>query len=394
MLGDTLSIVKNVAPKSFLRGFFLAAMPDKRVCKYKIGVHSSGLAPILFFQTEYNLYKTGCAFTRSEKAFILSAPDPETMACTDRVVRKSRFYSVNDALVLLKQEKIIYQNKVLTAGDDSGQLMRHDYVPLPTHKDIANLRDGLYTAPPGCNRTDDFTALITLTLPYLYSVLESFPEKQIGVLIPQGVLTRARAHAYRYIKQRYPHVRFVMAPPGAAACRVRHLLRMERNQNAPPSFIDGRCLNFIRKALPQSAVSNNENAGRYYIGGSRHKVVNEAELTQFLAQEGFKTIDANSVSPHVLASIFASAEMIVGADSSAFSHLIYAQPHCAVAIFYPQSHVRDANIWLAKSCGLFPSHMIAEQDENGVVISPEAVVSAMRRSQEASYTATQSVSAN
>lgn len=345
----------------------MAAFSEKKWCVECVGVNSLGIAPVLFFQTEYNLHKTGREFSRDEKAFILRSPDVEKMRCADRVVRKSRFYMPSNVLFLPDRGALIYNDRLLSSGANIAPLPKRRHIPLPDQKNVVSLPEGVYVIPPECDEKNDFSALISETLPYLYSVFQSFPEKPLTVLIPDKEVSRARAHAYRYVKMRYPFVRFARIPSHAAGCRIPHLLYMERTQNAPASFMDGYCLDFVQKALPPAKTTSRASGGKYYLayGSSRDERSKDAALAPLLHKAGYKIVYADAVSASRLAEIFAGADAVVGPDSPAFAHMIFAKKECAIAIFYTPNGYRDFYVWLAKSVGLRPLHVSTEFDDNG-----------------------------
>jgi len=381
MLAASLSAIKNTALPAGFCDVVFAALSGKKLCKERIGVNSAGLAPILFFQTEYNLHKFGTQFSRSEKAFVLRAANAEAISCTDSVVRKSRFYMLENALFLPAKHEILFRGRLLSAGSGITHLAKNEYFSLPDAKNTATFPDSVYVVPPGINAPGDFAGLISQTLPYLYSVLESFPEKPLTILLPEKDLPRTHAHAYRYIKKRYPHIRFLPISAGADACLIPHLLHMERSQNAPASFIDPHCLQFISEALPLPKISPVP-GGKYYLAyrGDEDDRDEYAALAPILRRAGYELRYAD-IMPHAkLAEIFANASSVIGPDSPAFANMVYAKKNCDVTIFYPPDAMHDFYLWLAKSIGLRPSHLSMEFDASGrsrQYVAPELLMRAL-----------------
>jgi hypothetical protein len=352
-----------------------------------IGTDSIGVAPVLAQETEHDLSARNVAFTKEEKAFILHAWEPENTYCTDRVVRKKRFFLLEDALLCGHIGSVVYRGHVLSSEPGVRPLDNPNYSkPLPgAHEHTLDART-LYFSMTGVPKGHkQFYHFFIDFLPQLYYVLEAFPRKRMTV-VTNDDLCAYQTYAYDYAKKRHPHLEF-MTIGERDVFRIPNLLYAESGQNAHSSFLDPGYVRFLHAVFleGQHVVPSARPSRRIYVtrdDAKNRRVSNEAELLPILRRYGYDVIRPTELSHKEQIALFANAESIVGPAGAAFANLIYARPGTHVAIFYPENLIGDQYVWLAKATGLKPAHLAAGPTEGRrghFRIPPELLERELRR---------------
>lgn len=112
-------------------------------------------------------------------------------------------------------------------------------------------------------------------------------------------------------------------------------------------------LQMVRNRVLSVIRGNHRNvskiAKRIYISrkcGAR-RVVNEADIEQYLSGRGFKIIDISKLTFAAQVELFYQAELIVAPTGAAMTNLLWCQPNAKVVIFYPSHPFNNISFWKA-----------------------------------------------
>lgn len=129
-------------------------------------------------------------------------------------------------------------------------------------------------------------------------------------------------------------------------------------------------LRFLSDAVSPK-LSTNSSPSRLYIHRGRAKngrnVANEPEILSFLASLGFISISMDTLSIFQQASLFNSADIIVGPHGSAFVNMIYCRENTSIVEFFGPSYSSMHDFSLSCQCNLnwhYISGVSINQNEN------------------------------
>ena len=80
------------------------------------------------------------------------------------------------------------------------------------------------------------------------------------------------------------------------------------------------------------------------MGRKRRRLLNEAEIVELSARQGFETVAPERLSMREQAKLFAEAEVVVGVKGAALSNIMFASPACRVIILWPADFI-DPFYW-------------------------------------------------
>ncbi|MCW2496263.1 MAG: hypothetical protein JWQ77_2187 [Jatrophihabitans sp.] len=95
---------------------------------------------------------------------------------------------------------------------------------------------------------------------------------------------------------------------------------------------------FLRETLLATPIARIPGQGLYLTRGgtaNNRQVTNEAEVVEFLAAKGFRSVDPGKLTVAEQIEAFASATCIVGAHGAAFGNLVFASPGSTVIELFP-----------------------------------------------------------
>ncbi|HEX8915296.1 MAG TPA: glycosyltransferase family 61 protein, partial [Humisphaera sp.] len=246
---------------------------------------------------------------------------------------------------------------------------------------------------------DGTVAVLTTLASDFYShwLLDLFPRTEL--LRRAGVIDGGSGHVDHVYMPRPRHAYQFRAlaavgidPSRVIDCQdVRHLRARRLIVPAHVGGVFGAprwALDFVRsRFLPQGEAAGGRR--RLYVSraGTNHRhVLNEREVLRLLAPLGFEAVRPEALPIDEQASLYASAEAVVGPLGSAMANLAFCRPGTKVVEFFSPHCVQDCTWLLCSQLGLEYHYFVAESGGGDLVpgISDDIVVpaDALRRAVE------------
>ncbi|RZI61017.1 MAG: glycosyltransferase family 61 protein [Rubrivivax sp.] len=101
-------------------------------------------------------------------------------------------------------------------------------------------------------------------------------------------------------------------------------------------------------------------------GGSYRRLLNEAELEQFLVAQGFAAVDPGELSVHEQVRLFGEAELIVGPSGAAMTNMLWCRPGTRVVVLHSDHPFKKYPYWdaLSRAAGVAVSYVSGPRAHN------------------------------
>jgi capsular polysaccharide biosynthesis protein len=128
--------------------------------------------------------------------------------------------------------------------------------------------------------------------------------------------------------------------------------------------------NFLRREFLHDSIIGLQKKQRIFISRKeRRRVINEDELVAVLTKFGFKSIAPESMSVAEQISLFAAAEVVIGAHGGALTNTVFCSPGTKVIEIFAPNYVNPCYRKLSSQVGLeyweFIGERVLDLDSDG-----------------------------
>ncbi len=138
---------------------------------------------------------------------------------------------------------------------------------------------------------------------------------------------------------------------------------------SPLDIVSPYTINFLRNYfLGASATITNKRSRIYIKRINGRRIINEAEIEEYLLGIGFISVSLENYSIEEQAKLFNSAEYIIGAHGAGFTNLVFCEPETIVVDIFSPLWVNPCYWTIACELNLDYRYMIGEGDrpQNGI----------------------------
>ncbi|MBV8885321.1 MAG: glycosyltransferase family 61 protein [Chroococcidiopsidaceae cyanobacterium CP_BM_RX_35] len=197
-------------------------------------------------------------------------------------------------------------------------------------------------------------------LPKIYSLILAVPSQKLTMLLPEDLSVVQK----EFLKCLLPETFEVMYVPHGTWLKTDRFVMpsfasRRRNGLLPPQYYE-----FIRNAVFKKLGLNpvTELVERIYISRAKAKhrrVINEDQVTEYLARFGFKTVFLEEMSFKEQIDLFRRAEIVVGAHGAGLATTLFSG-RIKVLVLYPNS--QPITFFFTQTKGLGQEHYFLAHD--------------------------------